>query len=341
MKKIKIGIVSNASNVNYFLVLFFVFAGFSLHAQLFVPVTDDPFNVSLRFSPDSVVKLRIRTITCAFQYKPDGRIIEDKGLREYYEFDLLGRVKFYWRTRLRGMEAKAIEHEAVYRRGRKVKSEWTEYKYEYAYDTVFIYTYFDSTSQVATRRLCDGNYFHTWYYNYNDDGRISTQIHCRETNLGNTHRDFKLGVQTIISREDFRYETYSSTQVKKLCLNDEGKVYKETMMLLDVQGRMIDSREAYTAGGIRITVAYEYDSVGRMAAYTYTSNAGEQLNERTEYVYDSLGRIESVRRFKNTVLRDEFSYLYEAGASMSYAYINRRHIELGIDIVKLQIECFH
>ena len=327
-------------NVKIFLVLLLLQCPFALNAQLLIPVTDDPFGVPLRFNADSVQKLKIHTITSAFQYKPDGRIIDDKGLREFYEFDLSGRVRFYWRTRIRGMEAKAIEHGAVYRRGRKIKSEWTEYKYEYAYDTTFIYTYYDSLSRVSTRRLCDGTYFHTWYYSYNEQGYISTQIHCRETNTGTSHRDFKMGVQTVISQEDFRYEIYSSTQIKKLCLNDEGKVYKETMLVLDKQGRLIDSREAYTAGGIRISIAYEYDDLGRMSMYTYSSNAGDQLDEITQFKYDSLGRIESVRRFKNTVLKDEFSYLYDGKSTMSYAYINRRHIELGIDIVKMQVEYY-
>lgn len=311
-----------------------------LHAQLFLPVTDDPFGVPIRFRSDSIVKLNIHSITSAYQYKPDGKKIDDKGLREYFEFDRQGRLTYYWRTRIKGMESKAVEHPAVIRRGKKVRSAWTEYKYEYSYDTVFIYTYYDSLSRVNSRRLCDGQYYHTWYYTYNEEGWVVTQIHCRETNTSPSHRDFRLGVQTIISREDFSYEKYSSTQVKQLCLNDEGKVYKETMMTLDKNGRLIDTREAYTAGGIRITTAYSYDSLGRMSSYQYSSNASDQLTELTEYRYDSLGRIDAVRRYRNTVLKDEFSYLYEGGTMISYAYINRRHIELGIDIVKMEVQYY-
>lgn len=307
----------------------------TLWAQLFVPVTDDPFAVPLKFNADSIRDHKIHSITSAYQYKPDGRIIEDKGLREYFEFDRLGRLSFYWRTRVRGMEPKAIEHDALYRRGKKVKEAWTEYKYSYAYDTAFIYTFYDSLSRVSMRRYNEGVYYHTWYYTYNEQGLVVTQIHCRETNTSASHRDFRLGVQTTISREDFTYEVYSSTQVKQLCLNDEGKVYKETMMTLDKEGRLIETREAYTAGGIRVNTTYAFDSIGRLSSWSYSSNAGDPIAEQTQYVYDSLGRIESVRRFKNTVLKDEFSYLYEGNAMMSYAYINRRHIELGIDIIKM------
>lgn len=318
-------------------VVSFIFLSLVSKAQLFVPVTDDPFAVPIKFSPDSVRYHKIHSITSAYQYKPDGRIIEDKGLREYFEFDRQGRITFYWRTRVRGMEAKATEHPATVRRGRVVKQAWTEYKYDYAYDTAFIYTFYDSLSRIATRRYCEGIYYHTWYYTYNEQNFVVTQIHTRETNAGTSHRDFKLGVQTVISREDFSYEVYSSTVIKQNCLNDVGKVYKETMMALDKQGRLIESREAYTAGGIRIITTYAYDELGRMASWSYSSNAGEPLLEQTQYAYDSLGRIESVKRFKNTVLKDEFSYLYDGGAKMSYAYINRRHIELGIDIIKMAV----
>lgn len=317
------------------IVLFFILLTNGMHAQLFIPVTDDPFGVPIRFNADSVRKLKIQSVTSAYQYKPDGRIIQDQGINEYFEFDTQGRVKFYWKMRVHGTESKVVEHDAIYRRGKKIRNAWTEYKYSYTYDTVFIYTYYDSLSRVTTRRSCDGIYYHAWYFTYNEDGFVSTQIHCRETNMGASHRDFKLGVQTTISREDFSYEKYSSTQIKQLCLNDEGKVYKETMMTLDKEGRLIESREAYVAGGVRITNTYTYDSFGRMWKYAYSSNAGDQLNELTEYNYDSLGRIESVKRYKNTVLKDEFSYLYEGNAMMSYAYINRRHIELGIDIIKM------
>lgn len=306
-------------------------------AQFFVPVTDDPFAVPIKFSADSVRQYKIHSITSAYQYKPDGRIIDDKGLREYFEFDKKGRITYYWRTRVRGMETKPVEHGAVYRRGKKIKEGWIEYKYDYAYDTAFIYTFYDTLSRIASRRYCEGIYYHTWYYTYNEQDFVVTQIHCRETNSGTSHRDFKLGVQTVISREDFSYEVYSSTQMKQNCLNDEGKVYKETMMTLDKQGRLVESREAYTAGGIRIVTTYSYDEIGRLSSWSYTSNAGDPLVELTQYTYDSLGRIESVKRFKNTVLKDEFSYLYDGKASMSYAYINRRHIELGIDIIKMAV----
>lgn len=327
-------------NAKTFSLLCVLLSVLPLHSQLYIPVTDDPFGIPLRFNADSVRSLKIHSVTNAFQYKPDGRIIDDKGLHDHYQFDLQGRLTFYWRMRVRGTESKVIEHPAIVRRGRTVKQAWSEYKYGYTYDTAFVYIYYDSLSREVTRRMCDGNYYHTWYYTYNEDNLISMQTHCRETNLGTSHRDFKPGVQTTLSEEVFRYEKYSSGQIKKLSLNDEGRVYKETVMEFDLTGRLIESREVYVAGGLRVTVSNEFDGAGRMKTYSYSSNAGVPVTEQSQYEYDSLGRIATVRRYKNTVLMDEFSYLYEGSAKMSYAYINRRHVELGIDIVKMQMEYY-
>jgi hypothetical protein len=345
VKKNKPGDLSSCENklllpwlkrAGLFLLLVFLLP-FSSSAQLFLPVDDDPFGVPVRFNADSILRHRIRSITANLQYKPDERIISDKGLKEYYQFDSLGRIQMYWRNRVRNYTTDVIVHPAVVRKGKRIRSEWKEFKNYYVYDTVFVNYYYDYKNQLTCRRESDGDFYHTWYYLYNTDGTIARQTHCRETNVGQGHSGFRLGVQTIISQEDFSYEKYSPTQIKKLCLNDEGKPYKETMMLFDKQGRIIDSRESYTAGGIRIVTTWTYDEIGRTAATSYTSNAGDAVADVTKYNYDSLGRIESMKKYHNNVLVHEFSYLYEKSSPVAYAYINRRHVELGIDIVKMDI----
>jgi hypothetical protein len=307
-------------------------------AQLYLPITDDPFGVPVKFNADSIRKHHILSITANLQYKPDEKKINDKGLKEFYRFDSLGRLDFYWRTRVKSFGEQTIEHPAVYRKGRKVRGPWTETVFAYSYDTVFVYYYYDNFQRLACRRQCDGDFYHTWYYIYNNDGTIARQTHCRETNLGQGHANFRLGVQTIISQEDFSYKRFSPSQIKQYCLNDEGKPYKEKMMLFDEKGRPLDFREAYNSGGIRIVSTWKYDSLGRTSEITYNSNAGGEFTEITQYHYDSLGRIESVKRFNDGKLKDEFSYLYHDREPVSYAYINRRHLELGIDIVKLEIK---
>lgn len=322
---------------NAVFVLLFFLSPLIASAQLFLPIDDDPFGVPVRFNADSIRKHKILSITANIQYKPDDHKIEDKGLKEYYEFDSVGRLSFYWRNRVKSYGEETIEHEAVYRKGKRIRAAWTETKYVYRYDTVFVYYYYDNLQRLTCRRQCQEDFYHTWYYIYNEDGSVARQTHCRETNVGQGHSSFRLGVQTIISQEDFDYKRFSPTQIKQLCLNDEGKPYKETMMLFDKQGRPVDFREAYTAGGIRIVSSWEYDSIGRTSAITYTSNAGGDFTEKTYYRYDSLGRITAVQRYEDGKLKDDFTYLYREREPVAYAYINRRHLEAGIDIVKMEI----
>ncbi|HEU4716530.1 MAG TPA: hypothetical protein VFU15_01800 [Bacteroidia bacterium] len=319
------------------MIFLFLLFPYSAFAQMFLPVDDDPFGVPVKFNPDSVRHHKIKSITCSLQYKPDEHIIEDKGLKEYYQFDSLGRMEFYWRTRVHDYSQRAVDHPAVYRHGRMVARAYTEYKYMYTYDTIFVNYYYDNYQRLVCRRECDGDYYHTWYYIYNTDGTISRQTHCRESNVGLGHANFRLGVQTIISQEDFSYQKFSSTQIKQLCLNDEGKPYKTTMMILDEKGRPLDIREEYMSGGVRIVTTWKYDSLDRTSGYTYTSNAGSEFTENIQYNYDSLGRMASVMRYQDGNLKDEFNYLYNGNSQVAYAYINRRHIEKAIDIVKMEV----
>ena len=321
-----------------FYILYFTFyISLSCDAQLFLPIDDDPFGVPIHFDVDSIHHNKIKSITANLQYKPDEHIIDDKGLKEFYQFDSVGRLNYYWRNKVKSYQTDVIDHRAIFRHGRQIKAASTEFLNHYVYDTIFVNYYYDYKNRLACRRECDGDFYYTWYYIYNEDGTVARKTHCRETNNGQTHFNFRLGVQTIISQEDFSYQKFSPTQVKQLCLNDEGKPYKETMMLFDKKGRPIDSREEYTAGGIRIVTTWQYDSLGRTKGLTYNSNAGDALADRTEFNYDSLGRTASVKRFHNEVLTDEFSYLYDGNAMVPYAYINRRYVDLGIDIVKLDV----
>ncbi|MBI3510561.1 MAG: hypothetical protein HY064_07845 [Bacteroidetes bacterium] len=306
-------------------------------AQLFLPIDDDPFGVPVKFNADSIRIHRIFSITANLQYKPDGKIIDDRGLKQYYRFDSLGRLAEFWKTTVRNYASDEIVHPAVYRKGRRIRGEWTETINHYNYDSVFVYYYYDNVSRLSCRRECDGDFYHTWYYLYNEDGTIARQTHCRETNIGTGRDQFRLGMQTIISQEDFSYKRFSPQQVKQFCLNDEGKPYKEMMMNFDKKDRPVEFREEYTAGGIRTVSLWKYDSLDRTSEISYTSNAGGDFTETTKYNYDSLGRIESVKRFTNDQLKDEFSYLYHEHEPVAYAYINRRHLEAGIDIVKMDI----
>lgn len=306
-----------------------------LHAQLFLPVGDDPFSVPIAFNRDSVVAKKIRFIYAGIQYKPDQQQITDKGLREYYSFDSTGNLSLYWRTRIRSKKQEEIIIPAVYRKGRRIKSERVEYINTYIYDTVFVHYYYDSSHRLSIRRLSDGDYYNTWYYTWNTDNTLNARIHVRETNLGRNHTDFRLGVQTIISDEKFTYERYSPLQLKQIALNDEGKSYRYTIFDYDSAGHLLSEQQSFIIGGIASSYTYQYDKKGRLASWTYKTNGGDSIKDILRFDRDSLGRLAYVRRFRNDLLYDEFSYLYDAATSQPYAFINRLHQQAGIDIVKL------
>lgn len=308
-----------------------------ISAQLFRPIEQDPFGVTVQFDADSIRKYKIFSISTKIQNKQDGEVIVDKGLREHFQFDTLGRLQWYWRNRVSGQTNTVIEHPAVYRKGRVVAKPRTEIKPTYIYDTLFVYYYYDSLSRLASRRMCDGDYYSTWYYEYNVDGFMTRRIHAKETNGGMSHRAFRIGVQTIISVEEFRYLQLNENMYKQFSLNDEGKSYKETIMKFDAKKRPLEYREEYMAGGIRVVNAWSYDSLNRIAGTSFYSNAGMVIQDKGTYSYDSLGRIVALQRFKEDVLYYEFTYLYEGAEPIAYAYLNRRHVDRGFDIVKLTI----
>lgn len=310
-------------------------SGIRLAAQLFLPVSDDPFGVPVQFNRDSVKAAGIRYINVGLQYKPDQQVISDKGLREYYAFDSLGNLSLCWRSRIRSVQTEETIIPAVYRRGRRVRAARTEYRTSYTYDTVFVHYYYDSLQRLVTRRMSDADYYNTWYYQWNPDSTLAARIHVRETNLGRDHNDFRLGVQTIISDERFNYETYDNRQRKQLALNDEGKPYRQTITDVDSAGRVLEERQSFIVGGIYIRYTYVYDSLGRLGSRTYATNGGDAIEEVISYTRDSLGRLDAVRLHKNGLLYDEFSYLYDGKSVVPYAFINRRHQQAGIDIVKL------
>ncbi|MCU0435939.1 MAG: hypothetical protein MUC87_20950 [Bacteroidia bacterium] len=320
-----------------FLLLFVFIFGGVLHtsAQLFIPVSDDPFGVPFAFNRDSVLANKIRFVNIALQYKPDQQLIEDKGLREYYQFDTLGNLTLYWRSRVRATRTEEKVIPAVYRRGRRIRPERVEYRNYYVYDTVFVQYTYDSLSRLNIRRLCDGDYYSTWYYTWNKDNTLAVRIHVRETNLGRNHTNFILGVQTVISEEQFRYEKYLPRQLTQIALNDDGKPFRQTISDFDETGRVLEERLAFIVGGHYNTYRYEYDSLGRLSSRLFTMtglNSGEEL---LKYTRDSLGRLDHVRLYREAVLHDEYTYLYQNSSSLPYAFINRRHQQAGIDIVKL------
>lgn len=314
-----------------------------LQAQPLSHQPDDIFETPLTFSTDFIRSNKIRFIRAAITLKPDNQVIQDKGLSEGYQFDSLGRLTEFYRTRIRSFETREIQHPAVYRKGKRVARPWTEFKSQYVYDTTFINYYYDSLNRLVVKRMNDGDYYHTWYLRYTNEAGKNNILQlqkCRETNTGNSHRNFRLGVQSVISSEEYRYEQLTPTQVKRRCLNDEGKVYKDVILNYDASGRLLDEYHTFLVSWVKRSSTFRYDSLGRLTERLFTEYSGDVVEEKSTIEYDSLGRTAMIRYYIGPVLQNELSFVYSSDVPGMYGTVGRRLKDAAIDIVKYTYEVY-
>ncbi|TND08192.1 MAG: hypothetical protein FD123_2447 [Bacteroidetes bacterium] len=308
--------------------------------QDIVHFPNDLREVPIAFNPAFIFEKKISRIHVAVSLKPDNQVIQDKGLVESYAFDTLGRMTEYYRTRVKGYGMKEIQHAAVYRKGKRVRRPWVETVYQYSYDTVFVNFYYDSLDRLVVRRLNDGDFYNAWYFKYNNENQIITQLQCRETNTELSRKNFKIGVQNILSTEQFSYEKLTPTQTKRRCLNDEGKSYKEIILNYDSAGRLVDEYSSFVVTWVKQHNTYAYDSLGRLSELVYHEYSGEETIEKSTFEYDTLGHMAMRRNYKNDTLLDEVNFLYKKTEPSVNAIVNRRKKDAMIDIQKFTYEYY-
>jgi hypothetical protein len=284
-------------------------------AQIIEP---NPIAVSVsepRFSRTFIRQHKIKTITASVVDKPDGEIIRDKGLAQVYAFDTTGNLTRHYFNEITSLEKTETEIPAVYKHGRVIKKASTKVDFQYQYDTLGTEFFYTSTGFLIMKRVCIGDFYNTTYYEYFGDGLVSRQTLCKETNIAKRGEPFKLGVQTVLSEEKFEYENLTPNQVKKKCLNDEGKPYKQGILNF-VNGKPMDESYQFEVGYIRSGITYSYDSNGRLTEIISTDNSSGYNTEKTAYEYDAAGNVKSEKKFKNGTQTNEIIYLYEAPASL-------------------------
>ena len=207
--------------------LFLLVFQFGLFAQL---IDNNPTEIGIgpvAFNLKIIKKNKIKKIDVVIVDKPDGEIIIDKGASQGYEFDSLGRITRYYYTILNFVQNEEVEIPEVRRKGKIIQPATTRTVTKFYNDTIFADIYYDQHSRIITKRVKMGAYYNSYYYEYNDKGQIIKEMHFRETNVSENKNEFKMGVQNILSSETFEYIQMTPTQVKKRCLNDEGREYKK------------------------------------------------------------------------------------------------------------------
>lgn len=286
------------------------------------------------FNASVIKQNKIKKIDVVIVDKPDGEVIIDKGASQGYEFDSLGRITRYYYTILNFAENEVVDVPEVRRKGKIIQAASTRTVTKYFNDTIFADIFYDQQSRIITKRVKMGAYYNSYYYEYNEKNQIKKEMHFRETNISENKNEFKLGVQNILSNETFEYEQMTPTQVKKKCLNDEGREYKKAIINYDDKGRILTENYEFIVSWMRQETAYQYDSNGRLLEKTYVSNESGNVKEYSVYKYDGNGVLMEEKKFKNDALLFETSYLYDDANNILKSKINRDHKNTSIGIVK-------
>jgi hypothetical protein len=290
----------------------------------------------VQFNSAIVKKNKIKSIQVVIVDKPDGSTIIDKGATQGYEFDEYGKLIRYYYTILNKIEVQEIVIPSIKKRGKIIRPVSTRIVTKYINDTVFANIYYDNQSRIISKRTRTGDYYDAYYYEYNEQGQIRKEMHCRETNVSENKNEFKLGVQTVLSSETFQHIILTPTQIKKQCFNDEGREYKKAIINMDAKGNKVSESYTFIVSWMRQENSYEYDTNNNLIKRSIQSNESGELKEHAVFENNATGVLLTERKYKNENLLNEISYLYDDSFNLLKSQVNRDHKNASIGIVKYQ-----
>ncbi len=194
--------------------------------------------------------------------------------------------------------------------------------------------FYDGQKRIISKRMRSGDYYNAFYYEYDENARIKKELHCKETNISENKKEFKLGVQTVLSTETFEYTQLTPTQIKKRCFNDEGREYKKAIINYDAKGNLLSENYEFIVSWMHQENTYQYDDSGKLIKRSFVSNEGGDVNEYSIYEYTKNVGVITESKFKNNLLTDEINYMYDENNTLIKSEVNRDHKNASIDIVK-------
>ena len=287
------------------------------------------------FNPEYIKKHNIRSLVFDIIDKKDLQIAVDKGLIHSYEFNKEGKLTRFYYTVI----AKTITQE-FHKQGNKTSENWVYFKNEYLYDTISTRFFYDAKNRLILSRYNDANYYEATYYEYNEQDLVTKIIRAKETNVSGDKSNFQLGSQNILSDERFQYIKLGEKQLKKICLNDEGRVFKEIIISYDSNKNIVSINESFTATWINQESTYTYNAANQMTEKTYTSNSGGTLKTKSIFEYDAKGNLLTEKQYKSDVLFNELSYLFTDDDQRVKSFLNRDYINKAIRITKVDCTFF-
>jgi hypothetical protein len=317
--------------------LFFVFHVFNanLMAQMLNPSTTAGPDKFPNFNTDYIKKNHIKILMFDIMDKKDLQIAEDKGLVHYYEFNKEGQLTRFYYTVISKTISHEIHTEFVSKKSKKARTGGVRIKNEFIYDTISTHFYYDNKNHLTMMRFNDGNYYESTYYEYNETNLPIKIVRAKETNASNDKSNFQLGMQYVLSDERFQQVKTSERQIKTICLNDEGRTYKEIISNFDERNHLLSTSESYVATWINQESVFKYNEAGQMIEKNFRSNSGGSINVKTTFEYDEKGNLLTEKQFKNDVLLNELSYIYDETDRRVKSFLNRDHINKSIRITKI------
>jgi hypothetical protein len=318
----------------YLLIYFLFLAIFHCNAQL---INTKPVEINvgpINFNQEIVKKNKVRSIVLDIVDKPDGKVIVDKGATQGFEFDEKGRVNRYYYTILNRVQSTEVDVPALKRRGKIVRPATTRTALKFINDTIFTNIFYNELDKIILKRSRSGDYYDAYYYEYNKEGKISKEMHCRETNVSENKHFFKLGVQTVLSMETFTYEDLTTTQVKKRCMNDEGREYKKGIINYDGKRNILSENYDFIVSWMHQENLYEYDTKGNLIRRILKSNESGELKHESTFEYDENGHLLTEKKIKDTIVNNEISYLFDEFTKLVKSHVDRDYKNATIGIVK-------
>ncbi len=306
-------------------------------------INTQPVDISagpINFNAPIIKQNKIKKIIVAIVDKPDGEVITDKGAGQGYVFDTTGKLTSYYYTVLNHTQVQEMDVPAIKKQGRLIKQSGTHTTSKYINDTILAHVFYDSMNRIITKRIKMGDYVNAHYYEYDSTGHLSKEIYCRETNVSENRNEFKLGVQKILSTETFKYTWLTPTQLKKSCLNDEGREYKKVIINYDDKGNKQSENYDFIVSWMHQEHVFQYDSNGRLHKKAYVGNESGELKGYSIYEYNATGTLLSEQQFKNDVLSFEINYLYDETFNLLKSKVSRNHTKASIEIAKYTFEFY-
>lgn len=316
---------------------FLICVTFWVQAQTFLPIAETAFETHPPFNTEYIKQQGIKSIVFDIIDKKDMQVAEDKGLLNYYEFNSTGKLSRFYYTSIAKVVQKEFHSEPVYKRGRKVSNGYSYTKNHYILDTVSTTFFYDSSNRLIIKRYKDDTFYETFYYTYFPDGKIQSEKRCKETNVAENKRDFKLGVQYMLSEESYTYTPTSKNQYKKICINSEGRPYKEIIFNQNDFKLPTQFNEQYLATWIKQESSFSYNFKGQLTQAIYKRNTNGDIEEKRTYEYGTNDCLLTEKHYRNNELKLEISYVTDSNKKLT-SYIIRDAANKSLRIVKLIYE---